>query len=61
MPFGQIIVEFAIDFQAGFRRRRADELDNNLMAQQRYPVPDYRDESEQALFDLFHLLVPGGR
>ena len=47
--------------QPRLRGRRSDQIDNDLIALQRAAPPILRNLREQAVFDLFHLLVPGGK
>ena len=48
-------VEFAQDFQAGLGRRRGDEVDDDLVADQGAGAPVHGDEREQAVLDLVPL------
>ena len=54
-------IEFATDLEACLRRRRGDQLDDHLMADERLaaPVPVMNENSRCSI--LFHLLVPGGK
>jgi hypothetical protein len=46
-PFGiGFGVEFASNRQAGLGRRRADQFDNNAIAEQRFGAPVLNDERE---------------
>src|SRR4029453_9226365 len=54
-------VDLAADGQARLGRRGADQLDDDLGADQRLAAPVLRDVGEEAVLDPFHLLVPGGR
>src|ERR1700733_7298476 len=51
----EVAVDLAADLEASFRRCGADELDNNLVADQRLAAPVHGDEGEQAMFDLVPL------
>ena len=48
-------LEFATDLEACLRRRRGDQLDDRLMADERLAAPVAGDEREQAMFDLIPL------
>ena len=48
-------VEFAAHFEAGCRRCCGDQLDDDLMADERLAAPVAGDEREQAMLDLVPL------
>src|SRR6516225_641506 len=45
-------IEHAFDFQAGLRRRGADQLDDGYTIHKRFSAPVLSDVAEQAVFDL---------
>src|SRR4051812_7826969 len=47
----QVGVDLAADLQAGVGRRGADELDDDLMADQWFATPVHGDEGEQAMLN----------
>ncbi len=54
-------VQFRVHAQPGAGARGRNGLDNDLVAGQRPPAPVHGDVGEQAVLDLFHLEVPGGK
>jgi len=52
-------IERALDFQAGFGRRRGNQLDHGHAIDEWPPAPSLRDVAEQAVLDLIPD-VPGG-
>ena len=48
-------VERALDFQAGFGRRRSNQLDHGHAIDEWSPAPSLRDVAEQAVLDLVPL------
>jgi hypothetical protein len=48
-------VERALDFQAGFGRRRSNQLDDRHAIDEWSPAPGLRDVAEQAVLDLVPL------
>jgi hypothetical protein len=51
-PFGYVGIDLAANFQTGFGGRRADRLDNDLVADERLATSVHGDEGEQAMLDL---------
>ena len=54
-----VLIEFAPNLQTGVRRRRGDQLDDDLMADERLAAPVAGDEREQAMLDLVPLAGTG--
>src|SRR6266404_7507155 len=54
-------VEFTAHSEAGFGGSGRNQLDDHPIADEWLGPPVLADEGEEAVFDLFHLLVPGGR
>lgn len=54
------LIQPAMHFKPFIGACRADEVDHDLMGYQWHAPPIARDMAEQAMLDLFHLLVPGG-
>ena len=46
-----IFIETALDIQPGARAGRSDQLDDDLVADQRFSAPVLRDEGEEPMFD----------
>lgn len=46
-----IFVETALDIEPGARAGRSDQLDNDLVADQRFAAPVLRDEGEEPMLD----------
>jgi hypothetical protein len=55
------LVKCGLDPQPGARGRRAEQLDDDLVADQRPAAPVGRDRAEQPMLSLVPLLVPGGK
>jgi hypothetical protein len=55
-----VVVETAMDGEPCFGRGGGDQLDDHGMGEQRFAAPVPRDDGKEAMFDAFHLLVPGG-
>ena len=47
-----VFIQFGAHFEAGLGRRCCDELDDDLMADERFATPVSSDEREQAMLDL---------
>src|SRR6266568_2442411 len=47
-----VLIEFATNLQTGLRCRCCDELDDDLMADERFAAPVAGDEREEAMLDL---------
>src|ERR1700732_291192 len=59
-PFGYSLgSSFAVDLQAGFRRCRADQVDDHLIADERLRAPVHANEGEQPVLDLVPLARSG--
>ena len=56
-----VLVEPALDGQALLGRGAGDQLDDDLMGQQRFATPVLRDEGEQAMLDAVPFAGAGGR
>src|SRR5947207_2038271 len=56
-----VLIELATNLQTGLGRRRGDQLDDDLMADERSAAPVAGDEREQAMFDLVPLAGAGGQ
>ena len=56
-----VAIEFGADLEAGMRRRRADQLHDGLMADERFAAPVLGDECEQAMLDLVPFAGAGGQ
>jgi hypothetical protein len=54
-------IELAADLETGFGSCRADQLNNDLMADQRLSAPVAGDEGEQAMLDLVPFAGAGGK
>ena len=55
------IVQLGVDLQPGGGLGSGDQVDHNFEALQRLAVPVEADEAEQAVPNLFHLELPGGK
>ena len=49
------VVELGVDLQSGAGRRGGDQVDDDLVTDQRLAAPVGRDEAEQAMLDLVPL------
>src|SRR6266436_961267 len=55
------VIEAAANGEAAIGSGRTDQLENDLMADERGCPPVLGDEREEAMLDLVHFEVPGGR
>ena len=56
-----VLIELATNLQTGLGRRCGDQLDDDLMADERFAAPVAGDEREQAMLDLVPLAGAGGQ
>src|SRR6202167_5132706 len=54
-----VLIEFATNLQTCLRRRRGDQLDDDLMADERLAAPVSGNEREEAMLDLVPLAGAG--
>src|SRR3954451_17325269 len=57
----EVMVEPTLDGEPGLRGRAGDQLDDDLMCQQRLAAPVLGDEREQSMLDAVPLAGPCGR
>src|SRR5258705_10391502 len=56
-----VLIEFATNLQTSLRRCCSDQLDDDLMADERFAAPVAGDEREQAMLDLVPLAGARGQ
>src|SRR3954451_20400058 len=55
----EVMVEPTLDGEPGLRGRAGDQLDDDLMCEQRLAAPVLSDEREQSMLDAVPLASPG--